>query len=75
MPDFVPIVIETLGGIGPKGQAFMKELAAWTFDNPYLLAEEIVKQTREAIAIALQKGNAAAIKAGYRNAIDPVLNR
>ena len=61
--SFTPVAIETLGAIGPKSLAFLKDLGRRIFQQsgeskatPYLL---------QRISVAVQQGNSAAIDHGY----------
>ena len=57
--SFTPVAIETLGAIGPKSLAFLKDLGRRIFQQlgeskaiPYLL---------QCLSVAMQQGNSAAI--------------
>ena len=59
---FVPFVLETFGGIGKQACGFIKEVLKLAGDLAYVWApKELVYGLPQAIAIALQRGNAKAV--------------
>ena len=59
---FVPFVLETFGGIAKQACGFIKEVLKLAGDLAYVWApKELVYGLPQAIAIALQRGNAKAV--------------
>jgi hypothetical protein len=68
--EFIPFVVETLGGIAPAAVKLLDQIALTCRDHMTLWShQEVVKELRGAIAIAVQRGNAIAMIAGYNRAV------
>ena len=59
---FVPFVIETFGGVGKQASAFIKQVLKLAGDLAYVWApKELVYGLPQAVAVAVQRGNAKAV--------------
>ena len=68
---FVPFAVETFGGIGKEACAFVKQVLKLAGDLAYVWApRELVFGLPQAIAIAIQRGNAKAVSECLYNAVD-----
>lgn len=59
---FVPFVVETFGGVGKQACAFIKQVLRLAGDLAYVWApKELVYGLPQAVAVAVQRGNAKAV--------------
>ena len=68
--SFIPFAVETYGGLGKSARKLIKQIASAAEDGLQMLSEEEVrKELRGSVAIAVQKGNANIILAEYHRAM------
>ena len=76
--SFYALSLETLGGFSPSAQNFVKLVADFAFSSDSGWSRtSVINGLGNSIAIAIQKGNAAAINAGVQQAraFGPVSSR
>ena len=61
---FMPFAVETTGGWGSQAVEFINTIAGWKADSLCIRPGTIMKNLRETIAIAIQRGNAAVVTTG-----------
>ena len=68
--SFIPFAVETYGGLGKSARKLIKLMASAAEDKLQRLSEEEVrKELRESVAIAVQRGNANIMLAEYYRAM------
>jgi hypothetical protein len=68
--DFLPFSVETHGGMAQGAEELIDQLAAACKDHLILPSgNQFANHVRSSIAIAIQRGNALAIQAGYSRAV------
>jgi len=67
--EFIPFVIETTGGISSAAEKFLEELFIWIYKYQGQEGKRIVKDLKDSIAIAVQRGNAVLIRSHMRSVI------
>ena len=68
--SFIPFAVETLGEVGKSARKLINVIASSAEDGLQMLSEEEVrKELRGWVAIAVQKGNADIILAEYYRAM------
>ena len=64
--QFIPFAVETFGGLGPQAEKLIKQIIITSRDQMILWPHlQLVEELRGAIAIAIQRGNAMTMLAGY----------
>jgi hypothetical protein len=66
---FVPFVIESFGGFGPRAVEFMKEVADFAHQHMDFDRDEVIVDLKTTIAVAVQNGNSAIIARGLQDSI------
>jgi len=67
---FIPFAAETCGGLGPQALKLLKLLAEQAREHLSIWPHhDIVGHMLGAVAVAIQKGNAMAVLAGFSNAL------
>jgi len=61
--------VETYGGLGKSARKLIKLIASAAEDSQMFTEEEVRKELRGSVAIAVQKGNANIMLAEYRRAM------
>jgi hypothetical protein len=65
---FVPFVVEAFGGMGSQAEAFLRTLSVFARDNLSAWSHyDVVEGLKQAVAIAIQRGNSYVVLAGYQN--------
>ena len=64
--EFIPFVVESLGGITPTGQTLLNNVILACSEHQSLWSpQQLNKELYGSISIAIQRGNAMALTAGY----------
>ena len=66
---FVPFVIESFGGFGPRAVEFLKEVADFAHQHMDFDRDEVIVDLKTSIAVAVQNGNSAIIARGLQDSI------
>ena len=74
--SFLPFAAETYGGLGKSARKLIKLIASSAEDGLQMLSEEeVMRELRGSVAIAVQKGNANIMLAEYHRAMSAAARR